>query len=103
MAALEGNVRGKMHQEQSNVLDDALIPSGDVSLQKAMREMRSRYEVSTAHSYLSQSYFNEIIGQQIDLEQLRKRLTETEAKSARTVHDVRVPILCVANLLTIRP
>jgi len=34
-----------------------LIPSGDVvSLQKAMREMRARYEVSTTHPYLSQGY-----------------------------------------------
>jgi hypothetical protein len=57
MTALEGDVRGKMHQEESNVLDDALIPSGDVvSLQKAMREMRSRYEVSATRPYLSQSY-----------------------------------------------
>jgi hypothetical protein len=56
MTALEGNVQGKMHEEEA-VLDDALIPSGDVvSLQKAMREMRSRYEVSTTHPYLSQSY-----------------------------------------------
>lgn len=60
MAALEGNVRGKMHQEESNVLDDALIPSGDVSLQKAMREMRARYEVSTTHSHLSQSYLTKL-------------------------------------------
>jgi hypothetical protein len=57
MTALEGNVRGKMHQEEADVLDDALIPSGDVvSLQKAMREMRSRYEVSTTNPYRSQSY-----------------------------------------------
>jgi len=57
MTALEGNVRGKVHQEEANVQDDALIPSGDVvSLQKAMREMRARYEVSTTHPYLSQSY-----------------------------------------------
>jgi hypothetical protein len=56
MTALEGNVRRKMHQEDANVLDNALIPSGDVSLQKAMREMRARYEVSKTHSYLSQSY-----------------------------------------------
>lgn len=57
MTDLEGNVRGKMHQEEADVLDDALIPSGDVvSLQKAMREMRSRYEVSTTHPHLSQSY-----------------------------------------------
>ena len=55
MTALEGNVRDKMHQEEAYILDDALIPSGDVvSLQKAMREMRSRYEVSTTHPYLSQ-------------------------------------------------
>jgi hypothetical protein len=57
MTALEGNVRGKVHQEEANVLDDALIPSGDVvSLQKATREMRGRYEVSTTHPYLSQNY-----------------------------------------------
>jgi len=57
MTALEGNVRGKMHQAEADVLDDALIPSGDVvSLQKAMREMRSRYEVSTTNPYMSQSY-----------------------------------------------
>jgi hypothetical protein len=57
MTALEGNVQGKVHQEEANVLDDGLIPSGDVvSLQKAMREMRARYEVSTTHPYLSQSY-----------------------------------------------
>ena len=57
MTALEGNVRGEVQQEEANVLDDALIPSGDVvSLQKAMREMRARYEVSTTHPYLFQGY-----------------------------------------------
>jgi hypothetical protein len=45
-------MRSKMLHEEPNVLDDALIPSGDVvSLQKAMREMRARYEVSKAHPY----------------------------------------------------
>ncbi|SRR6266436_1205431 len=53
MTALEGNVRSKILHEEPNVLDDALIPSGDiVPLQKAMREMRARYEVSTTHLYL---------------------------------------------------
>jgi hypothetical protein len=57
MNALEGNVRSKMFLEESNPPDDALIPSGDVvSLQKAMREMRARYEVSTTHPCLTQSY-----------------------------------------------
>lgn len=80
MTALEGNVRGKVHQEEANVLDDALIPSGDVvSLQKAMREMRARYE--------------------IDLEQLRKRLTEVEAKSARTVHDLNKEVSELESLV----
>jgi hypothetical protein len=66
MTALEGNVRGKMHQEEANVLDDALIPSGDiVSLQKAMREMRSRYEVSTTHLYLSQSRLTILSGNRL--------------------------------------
>ena len=54
MNVLEGNVRSKM-LEEPNLLDDALIPSGDASLQKAMREMRARYDVSTAHTYLTQS------------------------------------------------
>ncbi|KAI0278516.1 hypothetical protein BGY98DRAFT_1096749 [Russula aff. rugulosa BPL654] len=80
MTALEGNVRGKMHQAEADVLDDALIPSGDVvSLQKAMREMRSRYE--------------------IDLEQLRKRLTEVEAKGARTVHDLNKEVSELESLV----
>jgi hypothetical protein len=62
MTALEGNVQGNMHQEEADVLDDALIPSGDVvSLHKAMREMRSRYEVSTINPYLS-DLLNDIIG-----------------------------------------
>jgi hypothetical protein len=66
MTALEGNVRGKMHQEEANVLDDALIPSGDVvSLQKAMREMRSRYEVSTTHLYLFQSHLTILSGNRL--------------------------------------
>jgi hypothetical protein len=57
MTTLEGNVRDKVHQEEANILDDALIPSGDiVSLQKAMREMRARYEVSTTHPYLFQGH-----------------------------------------------
>jgi hypothetical protein len=45
---MEGNVRSKLFHEEPNLLDDASIPSGDVVLlQKAMREMRARYEVST--------------------------------------------------------
>ncbi|KAI9437750.1 hypothetical protein H4582DRAFT_1957334 [Lactarius indigo] len=67
--ALEDVASSKLHHEEASPQEDASVPSGDaVSLQKAMREMRSRYE--------------------IDLEQLRKRLTEAEAKSARTVHDL---------------
>lgn len=62
MTALEGNVWDKMHQEEAIVLDDALIPSGDVSLQKAMREMRARYEVSTTQSCLSSSYLTKSSG-----------------------------------------
>jgi hypothetical protein len=66
MTALEGNVRGKVHQEEANVLDDALIPSDDlVSLQKAMREMRARYEVSSTHPYLSQSYLTTSLGNRL--------------------------------------
>lgn len=57
MSALEGNVRSKMSHEEPNLPDDTLIPSGDVvSLQKGMREMRARYEVSTSHPHLNQSY-----------------------------------------------
>lgn len=57
MNALEGSARGKMLHEEPKPVDDALIPSGDVvSVQKAMREMRARYEVSTTNSYLTQSY-----------------------------------------------
>ncbi|KAH9048365.1 hypothetical protein EDB84DRAFT_1457717 [Lactarius hengduanensis] len=67
--ALEDVASSKLHRDEAGPQEDASVPSGDaVSLQKAMREMRSRYE--------------------IDLEQLRKRLTEAEAKSARTVHDL---------------
>ncbi|KAH9001990.1 hypothetical protein EDB86DRAFT_3063524 [Lactarius hatsudake] len=67
-ATLEDVASSKLHRDEAGPQEDASVPSGDaLSLQKAMREMRSRYE--------------------IDLEQLRKRLTEAEAKSARTVHD----------------
>jgi hypothetical protein len=49
MKTLEDNVRNNLPYEEANVQDDASIPSGDVaSLQKSMREMRARYEVSTA-------------------------------------------------------
>lgn len=102
MNALEGNVRSKMSHDEPNLLDDALIPSGDVvSLQKGMREMRARYEVSTSHPHLTQSYLTMPSGK-IDLEQIRKRLTEAEAKSARTVHDVWSPVFPLANLLSNR-
>lgn len=67
--ALEDVASSKLHHEEASLPEDTSEPSGDaVSLQKALREMRARYE--------------------IDLEQLRKRLTETEAKSARTTHDL---------------
>ena len=57
MNALEGNARGKMLPEEPKLMDDALIPTGDVvSVQKAMREMRARYEVSIMNLYLTQSY-----------------------------------------------
>ncbi|KAI0305786.1 hypothetical protein B0F90DRAFT_1107560 [Multifurca ochricompacta] len=70
MEALEeDSMRSKLPHDEVNLQVDGSIPPGDaVSLQKALREMRARYE--------------------IDLEQLRKRLTEIEAKSARTVHDL---------------
>jgi hypothetical protein len=57
MSALEDNVRSKVLHEEANLPDDASIPSGDVvSLQKAMREMRARYEVRATHSYLARCY-----------------------------------------------
>lgn len=41
-------MRSKLLHEEVALQDDASISSGDVvSLQKAMREMRARYEVST--------------------------------------------------------
>jgi hypothetical protein len=47
MGALEDCVRSKLFNDEASPQDDASIPSGDaISLQKAMREMRSRYEVS---------------------------------------------------------
>lgn len=63
MNALEGNARGKMLPEEPKLVDDALIPTGDVvSVQKAMREMRARYEVSTTNLYLTQSYLTMLSG-----------------------------------------
>lgn len=48
-------MRSKMFHDEPSLLDDALIPSGDVvSLQKAMREMRARYEVSTTYPCYSE-------------------------------------------------
>jgi len=83
MNALEENVRSKPIHEAANIQDDASIPNGDmVSLQKAMREMRARYE--------------------IDLEQLRKRLTEAEAKSARTVHDLNKEVGELESLVEVK-
>ncbi|KAH9957889.1 hypothetical protein BC827DRAFT_1137068 [Russula dissimulans] len=80
MSALEENVRSKPIHEEASLQDDVSIPNGDmVSLQKAMREMRARYE--------------------IDLEQLRKRLTEAEAKSARTVHDLNKEVSELESLV----
>ena len=50
MDALEDSVRSKLPQDEASLQDDASLPSGDVvSVQKAMREMRARYEVSTTH------------------------------------------------------
>ncbi|KAI9509749.1 hypothetical protein F5148DRAFT_1374978 [Russula earlei] len=80
ISTLEDNVRSKPLREEANLLEDTSISSGDmVSLQKAMREMRARYE--------------------IDLEQLRKRLAEAEAKSARTVHDLNKEVSELESLV----
>jgi len=52
MDALEDSIRNKLSNEEASPQDDASIPSGDVvSLQKAMREMRARYEVSTTTTH----------------------------------------------------
>jgi hypothetical protein len=52
MDALEDSIRNKRPNEEVSPQDDASIPSGDVvSLQKAMREMRARYEVSTTTTH----------------------------------------------------
>jgi hypothetical protein len=52
MDALEDSIRNRLPDEEASPQDDASIPSGDVvSLQKAMREMRARYEVSTTHTH----------------------------------------------------
>lgn len=68
MNALECNVRSKITHEEPNLLDDTLIPSGDaVSLQKGMREMRARYEVSTSHPHLTQSYLTMPSGNRLTL------------------------------------
>jgi hypothetical protein len=57
MDALEDSVRSKLPQDEASLQDDASLPSGDVvSVQKAMREMRARYEVSTTHSHETQIY-----------------------------------------------
>ena len=51
MTILEDNVRSKLLHEDASPQDDASIPSGDVvSLQKSIREMRARYEVSVVQS-----------------------------------------------------
>jgi hypothetical protein len=48
MDDLEDNIRNKLPHDEANPHDDTSMPPGDtVSLQKAMREMRARYEVST--------------------------------------------------------
>jgi hypothetical protein len=50
MKALEDSVGNKLPLEEMNLQDDASLPSGDVvSLQKSMREMRARYEVSATY------------------------------------------------------
>lgn len=57
MDALEDSVRSKLPQDEASLRDDASLPSGDVvSLQKAMREMRARYEVSTTHFHETRIY-----------------------------------------------
>jgi hypothetical protein len=66
MDALEDSVRSKLPHDEANPQDDASIPSGDVvSLQKAMREMRARYEVSNMHSPLTQIYLTMRLGNRL--------------------------------------
>ena len=63
MDALEDSVRNKLPNDEAGSQDDASIPSGDVvSLQKAMREMRARYEVSTTHALLTRIDLTMLLG-----------------------------------------
>ncbi|KAI0266879.1 hypothetical protein BC834DRAFT_873993 [Gloeopeniophorella convolvens] len=80
MKTLEDTIESRLLQDEQNLQEEAAIPSGDAaSSQKAMREMRSRYE--------------------FDLEQLRKRLAEADTRSARTIHDLNKEVSELEGLI----
>ena len=90
MKTLEDSVEQTLlREEQALEAEEAALNSSDddaSALQKTIREMKTKYEVSTYHVIFCYRGLN---APQAELEQLRKRLSETEMKSARTAHDVR--------------
>ena len=92
MKALEDSVEQTLLREEQalEAEEAALSSSGDDPsiLQRTIRELKTKYEVAICYAFLS-TFKTKLNVLQADLEQLRKRLSETEMKSARTAHDVR--------------
>jgi glutamine synthetase len=91
MKVLEEDVEKSLQQEESKLNAEEHIYPDDV--QKAVQELKSKHGVS--RSPIIAHRFNDLLDTcQLEVEQLRKRISEIEMKNARVVHDVRCLVSC---------
>ncbi|KAI0054971.1 hypothetical protein BV25DRAFT_1816286 [Artomyces pyxidatus] len=80
MKLLEDSVENSIMREEQSLNEAAAGPNGDsTTLQRAMKEMRLKHEM--------------------ELEQLRKRQSEAEIKTARTIHDLNKEVSELESLI----
>lgn len=95
MKKLEDTFEQTLVREEQELATDtgSEAEADNVTMQKSMKDLKAKYEVCQSTQILFH-HIEDIV--QAEIEQLRRTMSETEMKNARTVHDVRL-ILTLAK------
>ena len=95
MKKLEDTFEQTLVREEQELATDtgSEAEADNVTMQKSMKDLKAKYEVCQSTQILFH-HIEDIV--QAEIEQLRRTMSETEMKNARTVHDERL-ILTLAK------
>lgn len=104
MKKLEDTFEQTLVREEQELATDtgSETEADNVTLQKSLKDLKAKYEVCRQSTQILFTILRAVI--QTEIDQLRRSMSETEMKNARTVHDVRLMLtLCKRDFANFLP